>query len=258
MTRTFRAALLAMAISLCSTALAAPVPLPNKEFMETIAHINKRSPATIVRTCTQPNTFAVTFDDGPGPGTADLLDFLELRGVKVTFFVNGLNSYLITDPQISPIVQRAHAQGHQIASHTWAHADLAAPGVDIASQMTMLDDTLKDLIKVRPVYMRPPYGSTNDAVLQWLGDHGYIVVNWNVDTNDWRHPTDYAASMQVYETALRQVGAKSKTFISLQHDAEEGTARVLGKLAIDYILSKGFSVVPVGTCLGDTTGWYRQ
>ncbi|KAF9155629.1 chitin deacetylase [Actinomortierella ambigua] len=258
MVRTFTATLLAVAISLCSTALAAPVPTPNSEVRETLANINKRSAATIVRACTQPNTFAVTFDDGPSPATADLLDFLKQKGIKVTFFVNGLNSYLITDPEIAPIVQRAHAEGHQIASHTWAHADLSAPGVDIASQMTMLDDTLQQLINVRPVYMRPPYGNTNSAALQWLGDHGYIVVNWNVDTNDWRHPTDYAASMQAYDTALRQVGAKSKTFISLQHDAEEGTARVLGKLAINYILSKGFSVVPVGTCLGDTTGWYRQ
>ncbi|KAG0242416.1 chitin deacetylase [Actinomortierella wolfii] len=243
---------------LCSTVLAAPINTDHNEVVDTLVHLSKRSPAPIIRTCTEPNTFAVTFDDGPSPFTAELLDFLKSRGVKVTFFVNGLNSYLITDPEIAPIVKRAYEEGHQIGSHTWAHADLAAPGVDIATQMTTLDDTLKTLIGVRPVYMRPPYGSTNAAALQWLGDHGYKVINWNVDSNDWRHPTDYAASMQVYETALRQVGAKDMAFISLQHDAQEGTARVLGKLAIDYILDKGHKVVPVGTCLGDTTGWYRQ
>ena len=32
---------------------------------------------------------AITFDDGPGPYTAGLLDELAVRGVKATFFVSG-------------------------------------------------------------------------------------------------------------------------------------------------------------------------
>ena len=32
---------------------------------------------------------AITFDDGPGPYTAGLLDELAARGVKATFFVSG-------------------------------------------------------------------------------------------------------------------------------------------------------------------------
>ena len=32
---------------------------------------------------------AITFDDGPGPYTADLLDALSDRNVKATFFIAG-------------------------------------------------------------------------------------------------------------------------------------------------------------------------
>ena len=35
---------------------------------------------------------AVTYDDGPGPYTERLLDGLKKRGVKATFFMQGINA----------------------------------------------------------------------------------------------------------------------------------------------------------------------
>jgi peptidoglycan/xylan/chitin deacetylase (PgdA/CDA1 family) len=42
--------------------------------------------------------------------------------------------------------------------------------------------------------MRPPYGNTSPEALEWLGAHGYKVMNWNVDTNDWQHPESLSSS----------------------------------------------------------------
>lgn len=122
------AAVLAMAMS---NTLATPLPL------STSSSLTKRSTAPIITACTVPNSFAVTFDDGPSIWTHELLDFLATIKIKVTFFVNGLNYNLITDPEFAAVVKRAHDEGHQIASHTWAHADLSIITTDIASQMTM-------------------------------------------------------------------------------------------------------------------------
>ncbi|KAF9435707.1 hypothetical protein BGZ76_005698 [Entomortierella beljakovae] len=244
-------ALLAVASTMFLTTLTHASPIP------ATPNLAKRTPATIITACTVPNTFAVTFDDGPSNWTHELLDYLAIRKVKVTFFVNGLNYVLITDPQFSSVVKRAYDEGHQIASHTWAHADISAPGVDVASQMKMLDDALLNIIGFRPVYMRPPYGNTSPESLAWLGDNGYKVINWGIDSNDWRHPGDYKATFEAYRVALQDPTAPGKGFISLQHDAEQTTSEVFSKIAIEYVLSKGFNIVPVGTCLGDTTGWYR-
>ncbi|KAG0086244.1 chitin deacetylase [Podila epicladia] len=243
--------------TLLSLVHASPIP-STQTFTSSSPVLQKRAPAEIITTCTVPNSFAVTFDDGPSLWTHELLDYLLLRNVKVTFFVNGLNYNLITDAPFAAVVKRAHDEGHQIASHTWAHADIAAPGVDVASQMKMLDDALLNIIGARPVYMRPPYGSTNPATLEYLGSQGYKVINWNVDTNDWQHPLDFKADLDAYKYALQSLTAPGKGFISLQHDAEQGTAEVWSKMAIEYVISKGFNVMPVGTCLGDTTGWYRS
>src|SRR4051812_46293731 len=35
------------------------------------------------------HTLALTFDDGPGPRTKELADYLATEGVKATFFING-------------------------------------------------------------------------------------------------------------------------------------------------------------------------
>lgn len=70
--------------------------------------------------CTQPNTIALTFDDGPYVFGNALLDNLQKwnngAGAKATFFMNG-NNWDTLESQAS-YVQRAVALGHQVGSHT--------------------------------------------------------------------------------------------------------------------------------------------
>ncbi|KAG0067506.1 hypothetical protein BGZ89_005987 [Linnemannia elongata] len=215
--------LAAAAIAACAFipfSLASPLPAPAPSLPAELQLLNKRSSATVVRACTVPGTFAVTFDDGPGTETPALLDYLDTKQIKVTFFINGQNYNDINDPVIAATVKRAYLAGHQIASHTWSHADLSLGTTDIASEMNRLDVALKALIGKRP-------------------------------------PTNYRLNLQAYKDALQR-DTTGKTFISLQHDAEPMTAQVFSKLAIEYVLSKGFKIVPVGSCLGDNDGWYRD
>lgn len=73
---------------------------------------------TIITTCTVPNTFAITFDDGPYIYTAHVLDILKAAGVRATFFVNGDNWQQILSDSGKALAQRTVAEGHQIGSHT--------------------------------------------------------------------------------------------------------------------------------------------
>ncbi|KAF9159093.1 hypothetical protein DFQ26_006918, partial [Actinomortierella ambigua] len=144
--------------------------------------------------------------------------------------------------------------------HTWSHQDLAKLSESqIRFQMETLDKTLKKLIGYRPLYMRPPYGSTNDLALNYLGNNGYTVVNWNIDSNDWRHPKDVKAGLEAYTKVLKKSSAKKKGWIGLQHDTYEETATQLGPQVIDWLLANKYTVVPVGTCLGKSQKqWYRK
>ncbi|KAF8985079.1 hypothetical protein BGZ46_006041 [Entomortierella lignicola] len=219
--------------------------------------LQKYTTAPFITQCTIPGTIALTFDDGPFLYTNGLLDILQSRAVKATFFMNGQNYGNIEDFAAS--VKRAYDDGHQIGSHTWDHKDLTSLNhTDALAEMTMLEDAFRGIIGVRPTYMRPPFGSVNAPVLEMLGERNYTAVTWDTDTMDWAHPTDFQASYSVYQSLLNNTdGINQPGHIVLQHEVNQVTALQVAPMAIDLALIKGYKVVTVGECLGDPkSNWY--
>ncbi|KAG5460003.1 MAG: chitin deacetylase, partial [Olpidium bornovanus] len=102
---------------------------------------------------------------------------------KVTFFIQGDQ---IT-PETGAFTKRAFDEGHQIASHTWDHKSLNSLAVEkIQQEMTVNDEAIKNVTGVTPNYMRPPFGDCNERCASTLAAMGYHVVQWNIDSNDWR------------------------------------------------------------------------
>ncbi|KAF9912966.1 hypothetical protein EC991_007580 [Linnemannia zychae] len=218
--------------------------------------VYKSDGATIITRCTVPGTVALTYDDGPFKYTGRLLDILKAKGVKATFFINGDNNAKLKDYE--HIVKRAYKEGHQIASHTWSHKDLGKMSSgQVRKEMTLLDNAIKKLIGVKPVYMRPPFGSLSTTAKRTLGSMNYNVVLWDFDTNDWRHPNDINKSMKPIHSAVD--GGKKGAHNILMHDIIEKTATTLTPRAIDHIRSKGYKMVTVGECLGKPkSAWYNM
>ncbi|KAF9898989.1 hypothetical protein BX616_003388 [Lobosporangium transversale] len=210
-----------------------------------------------IRRCIDPDMLALTFDDGPFLYTSELLDYLDDQGVKVTLFMNGDSASYIEDHE--DIVRRAYRSGHQIGSHTWSHADLTTLSeADIDYQMVRLDESFKKIIGVRPVHMRPPYGNVNERSMNYLNRHGYKVINWSIDSNDWRYRDNVHASLNEYYVALARSDAGGLGHIVIHHDTIPSTVRKLVPLVIDFAREKGFRLVTVGECLGESQSkWYR-
>ncbi|KAG0319764.1 hypothetical protein BGZ97_001499 [Linnemannia gamsii] len=212
--------------------------------------------ATIISRCTVPDTVALTYDDGPFMYTDTLLDILEEKGVKATFFILGDSNSRLSD--YKEMVQRAHREGHQIASHTWSHKDLSMmDSQQIREEMTELDHAIENLLGVKPVYMRPPFGGLSTTAKKTLASMGYNIVLWNHDTNDWRHPSDVNENL----IPIRQAVSSGDTqgHIILMHDVIEKTVTELTLQAIELVRSKGFRMVTVGECLGKPkSAWYRE
>jgi len=131
--------------------------------------------------CTVPGTIALTFDDGPYIYTTYILDVLKSYHAKATFFITAINNGKgeIDDPStIYPaIIKRMHAEGHQIASHTWSHQDLSKiTSTQRKAQMVKNEMALRNLLGFFPTYMRPPYSDCDaasgcEADMQSLGYH---------------------------------------------------------------------------------------
>lgn len=78
--------------------------------------------------CVVPGTVALTYDDGPDIYTNEIVDLLNSRGAKATFFITGINNgkgAIDTTPAWNAVIKKMYSGGHQLASHTWSHADLS-------------------------------------------------------------------------------------------------------------------------------------
>lgn len=216
----------------------------------------------LITTCNEPGTVALTFDDGPWQYTKDLLDILRDYEAEATFFVCGGNmggDGQITDYGHPRLLRRMIDEGHQVGTHTWAHSDLTTVDeYDIIDQLLFNEQALVQALGRIPTYFRPPYFSTNDAVLDTVGQLGYHVINAGVDTNDWKG--DYDAAKQAFSQAIQQGqwdGSAGK--IVLAHDIHDRTVHELAAYMIEHARDAGFRLVTVGECMGDPEqNWYRD
>ena len=123
---------------------------------------------------------AFTFDDGPSSTyTKLLLDNLDKYDARVTFFV--LGSRVSSNKEV---IKRAYTLGNDIGSHTYSHKYLPDLSNDeIIKEIEGTNKEIKDVIGVEPVYIRPPYGSTNTSIKNKTIMH---TICWNVDSLDWK------------------------------------------------------------------------
>lgn len=174
---------------------------------------------------------ALTFDDGPWPGTTDaLLDGLAQRGVKATFFLVGEQ---VADR--AETVRRMADEGHQIGLHTWHHVSLQGkPPDEITAQLDRTRAAIRAVVGPVELMLRPPYGFVDETLRQWAKAP---IIRWSLDTEDWKDPTPSRITAEL----LRQVKDGD---IILMHDIFD-TSVTAALAAVDRLLAQGYRLVTV-------------
>ncbi|KAJ3089394.1 hypothetical protein HK102_006503 [Quaeritorhiza haematococci] len=212
------------------------------------------APAAAVQSCVQPGMFALTFDDGPTLNWVDLLRTLASKNAKVTFFVNGDNESRLTDPNIQSLVLRAYRAGHQIASHGYYHYSSTNQLNEFTTETNIrqLDDLFFSFLNVRPTFFRPPYGEYDAGTQRALGRAGYkYLVYWNFDPRDWVKTNPGEEIVKAFRNVLDRADPRTSSFVSLQHDWRRESVDNVGFI-VDYVRSKGYRLVTMAECLGET------
>jgi peptidoglycan-N-acetylglucosamine deacetylase len=207
----------------------------------TLSQLVVKYPETFkMRGSSQEKKVALTFDDGPDTRfTPRVLDALKTNQVKATFFLLGSKASSHPD-----IVRRIVREGHVIGNHSYSHANLPKLTADsFQNQIERSESVLQGLTGYAPKLIRPPYGAINEEQVKWMADHHYLIVNWNVDSLDWKS----LKSDQVLQNIMQQTKPGS---IILQHsggaDSQDlsGTVQALGPL-ISKLKAAGYSFVTV-------------
>lgn len=156
-----------------------------------------------------------------------------------------------------------YAEGHQIASHTWSHADLSnITSAQRKNEMYKLEMAVRNIVGVIPTYMRPPYSSCSTAsgCDTDLADLGYHVTYFDLDTSDYLNdsPTLIQNSKDKFDAAVNPSNPANDEFLVISHDIHNQTSNVLVEYMLKGLTAKGYKPVTVGTCLGDAKeNWYR-
>jgi peptidoglycan/xylan/chitin deacetylase (PgdA/CDA1 family) len=120
----------------------------------------------------------LTIDDGPTGDTAAVLDALDLRGVKATFFVRG-DLALADQERAREIVRR----GHGLANHSHTHPSgsfWCLPPAALAAQIDHCSAALTSITGEPPQLFRAPVGMKNPFVHPLLSARGLRLVGWSV------------------------------------------------------------------------------
>ena len=173
---------------------------------------------------------ALTFDDGPGEYTEELINCLVENNAKATFFMLGQN--VEAYPEIAKKLLDA---GMELGNHSYSHPDLVTIGAEAAAQqVSNTDAALKAATGFEATVMRPPGGSFNDSVKAAI-NHPLII--WSIDTRDWATKSED----QTYQVVMDNAQDGS---VVLMHDIHEWSVKAAIRMIPDLI-AKGFKLVTV-------------
>jgi peptidoglycan/xylan/chitin deacetylase (PgdA/CDA1 family) len=170
--------------------------------------------------------------------TAQLLDILAARKVKATFFLVGRNVQ-----EFPHLVRREAAEGHELANHSYSHADLGrSSGSKVTSELVRTQQAIQKAAGVTPTLMRPPYGSTDKQVARVTKKLGLAQVLWTVDPLDWQVRNTKRVERKV-------IGGTRSGTIVLMHDIHPTTVAAV-PLIIDRLAAQGYVFVTVSQLYG--------
>lgn len=173
---------------------------------------------------------AITFDDGPGKYTMQLLECLEANGARASFFMVGTNI-----PKYPETVKKMKEIGCDIGNHTMHHARLTKlDAAGIQYEVGAVNQEIQNLLGEGAALVRPPYGSV-DAVVQQAT--GLPLVMWSVDTRDWELKNTELVKNYVLDTV-------KDGEIILLHDIHETTVQAMLQV-IPELVNRGYQLVTV-------------
>ena len=177
-------------------------------------------------------TIYLSFDDGPGPYTAQLLDILADCGVRATFFVTGKQL------QYADCIGRAYREGHAVGVHSYTHDydGIYASEEAYYADFLACEELICEQTGAHTTLFRFPGGSSNTVsqfnagimgrLTQRMTDMGYQYFDWNVDSDDALRAF---SAEKVFQNVVAGCEGKEVCLV-LQHDVKPQTVQAIRRI----------------------------
>lgn len=188
-----------------------------------------------------PKNVAITFDNGPGAYTEDILNVLAMYDVRATFFLLGAS--VKANAKTAALLRDTK---HEIGNHTYRNASLNTSSfTDIATDIERADQLILSATGRAATVLRAPDANLPVKLFTTFLDTRRFV-GWSVDAGDARRD---ATADAICETVLREC---FDTAILVFHDSGSETAAALRRI-IPALAEQGYQFVTVSELI-DITG----
>ncbi|KEK25396.1 polysaccharide deacetylase family protein [Bacillus gaemokensis] len=206
--------------------------------MDAAANSPLESHSTVQTAATPKKIAYLTFDDGPNKYTSQILNILEQKHGKATFFVIGGKA-----SHYPQTMKRLIREGHYIGLHSMSHdvkrLYTGDPSV-LISEMEQTRSIVRQATNLDTHLVRVPYGSMPYLKKNYrdaLVSAHYKMWDWTIDTYDWK---SYHNPSSILERVMNQ--SDEQIEVILMHDSSV-TVKILPKV-IDYLQAKGYTLLP--------------
>lgn len=190
------------------------------------------------------NKIALTIDAAwEDDKTPFILETLDKYGIKATFFLCGFWAEKYADD-----VKAIYDAGHELGNHTATHPHMnKLSAQEIQKEIDDFEKLMVNITGERTKLFRAPYGEYNDNVITTVRSLGYEVLQWNIDSIDWK---EERSAQTILDTVLPKLKGGS---IILCHNNGFKIKEYLPTL-IEEAQKKGFEFVTISELLldGDT------
>ena len=193
----------------------------------------------------------LTFDDGPGQYTEQLLEILNRYKVKATFFTT--SAY----PAYAYCMKKEAQAGHTVAVHSATHnyAQIYASEDAYWADFNRQNDVIEKMTGKRSTLFRFPGGSSNTVSASYNSgimtrlaaqaqNKGYVYFDWNVTSGDAGTTTN---TETVYNNVVSAIQANSKRgypSVVLQHDVKGFSVNAVERIIL-WGLDNGYVFLPL-------------
>lgn len=184
---------------------------------------------------TDEKKIAITFDCAWGVDYTDkLLEEMERYSVRCTFFT----VQFWTD-KYPEYIKKISEKGHEIGTHSATHSHMnKLSKTDVETELNNSAKAIETITGKSVNLFRAPFGEYNDQLIVTSRSLGFEVIQWDVDSLDWK-------DLSAKEISFRVISKAQNGSIILCHNNGLHTAEALPLIFVDLI-NKGYKFVPVG------------
>ncbi len=182
----------------------------------------------------------LTFDDGPNPGTTEIiLKKLADNNIKALFFCVGENVQKYPE-----LVKEILSEGHTFGNHTFNHKILSKISAEEKDyQISSVNKIFKEQLDISLKYFRPSHGRFQLSTSSLMKKHQLKNIMWSLLTYDYKN------DLSIVRFAIEKYLTHDS--IIVLHDSNKSKNIISDSISIisDEVRKRNYQFGEAGECL---------